>query len=69
LPRRRLHTANVTAWSEWEFARLARRAGTVILDARSREKYDLLHVTGAINLSFPDIAVTTLREQIPDPST
>jgi hypothetical protein len=55
--------------SEQESARLAQRAGTVILDARSREKYDLLHVAGAINLSFPDIAVATLRERIPDRNT
>ena len=54
---------------EREFARLAQRADTVILDARSREKYDLLHVSGAINLSFPDIAVASLQERIPDPST
>ena len=54
--------------TEREFARLARLPGTVILDARSREKYDLLHIAGAINLSFPDIAVATLRERIPDRS-
>jgi hypothetical protein len=38
----------------------------VILDARSREKYDELHIRGAINLSFPDIAVDSLRRTIPD---
>ena len=55
--------------TEREFARLARLPDTVILDARSREKYDLMHVAGAINLSFPDIAVTTLWERIPARST
>src|SRR5262245_5851469 len=55
--------------TEREFARLARLPDTVILDARSREKYDLLHVAGAINLSFPDIAVATLRQRIPNRST
>jgi hypothetical protein len=40
-----------------------------VLDARSREKYDELHMAGAVNLSFPDIALDTLRQAIPDPST
>ena len=47
--------------SEDEFIRLARLPGTVILDARSRPKYDALHVRGAINLSFPDITVDEPR--------
>ena len=55
--------------SEAEFIRLSREPGTVILDARSREKYDELHVKGAVNLSFPDIAVETLRAAIPDVAT
>jgi hypothetical protein len=54
--------------SEREFVRLAGQPGTIVLDARSREKYDELHVAGAINLSFPDIAVVTLRDTLPDPS-
>src|SRR4051812_2701477 len=33
--------------SEDEFIRLARTRGTVILDARSRAKYEALHVRGA----------------------
>ena len=55
--------------SEEEFLHLARMPGTILLDARSREKYDQLHLAGAINLSFPDIAVETLRHTIPDRST
>jgi hypothetical protein len=39
--------------TEEEFLRLSREPGTIVLDARSREKYDELHVAGAINLSFP----------------
>lgn len=38
-------------------------------DARSREKYHELHVKGAVNLSFPDIAIGTLRSTIPDTAT
>jgi rhodanese-like protein len=55
--------------TEAEFLRMSREPGTIVLDARSREKYDELHIAGAVNLSFPDIAVETLRRTIPDPST
>ena len=54
---------------EDEFLRLAREPGTVILDARSERKYAELHVKGAINLSFPDIAVASLARTIPDKGT
>jgi len=54
--------------SEDEFIRLSRLPGTVILDARSRQKYDELHVKGAINLSFPDIALDSLAGVLPDKS-
>jgi hypothetical protein len=52
--------------SEKEFLRMSREPGTVILDARSEQKYDELHVKGAINLSFPDIAIESLKQAIPD---
>jgi hypothetical protein len=55
--------------SEAEFIRMSREPGTVILDARSREKYDELHVKGAINLSFPDISFETLGRVLPDKKT
>jgi len=55
--------------SEAEFIRMSREPGSIILDARSREKYDELHVKGAVNLSFPDIAIETLRATIPDVGT
>lgn len=54
--------------SEDDFIRMSRESGTIILDARSREKYDLLHIKGAVNLSFPDIAVETLKQTLPDKS-
>jgi rhodanese-related sulfurtransferase len=54
---------------EEDFLRFARERGTVVLDARSREKYDELHIAGAINLSFPDIALEALRREIPNRST
>ena len=55
--------------SEAEFLRMSREPGTVVLDARSREKYEELHVKGAINLSFPDIAIESLARAIPDKQT
>ena len=55
--------------SEAEFLRMSREPGTIILDARSAEKYRLLHVRGAINLSFPDITIASLAQAIPDKNT
>ncbi len=55
--------------TEEEFIRMSREPGTVILDARSREKYNELHVKDAINLSFPDITVESLRSMLPDKNT
>ena len=55
--------------TEAEFLRLAREPDTIVLDARSRERYDELHVAGAVNLSFSDIAIDSLRRTIPDPAT
>src|ERR1051325_10230793 len=54
--------------SEEEFLRLSGEPGAVILDARSSEKYGVLHVKGAVNLNFSDITAASLREAIPDPS-
>ena len=39
---------------------MSREKGTIVLDARSKDKYDLLHVKGAINLPFTDIAVESV---------
>jgi hypothetical protein len=52
--------------TEAEFIRLSKEPGTIILDARSRAMFDLLHVKGAVNLSFPDITVESLARLIPD---
>jgi hypothetical protein len=48
---------------------MSRQPGTVILDARSAEKYRELHVRGAVNLSFPDITVESLERLVPDRGT
>src|SRR5260221_9720793 len=52
--------------SEADFLRMSGEPGTIVLDARSKQKYDLLHVKGAINLSFPDITVASLAATLPD---
>jgi hypothetical protein len=52
--------------SETEFVRLSREPGTTILDARSAQKYDELHIKGAINLSFADFASESLARTLPD---
>jgi hypothetical protein len=54
--------------TEAEFIRLSKEPDTIVLDARSREMFDLLHIKGAINLSFPDITVDSLARTIPDKS-
>jgi hypothetical protein len=55
--------------SQEEFIRMSREPGSVILDARSREKFEELHVKGAVNLPFPDIAVESLKAAFPDKNT
>ena len=55
--------------TESEFIRMSRDSETVILDARSSEKFALLHVSGAKNLSLPDITEEELARIIPSKST
>jgi hypothetical protein len=55
--------------SEEEFLRMSRDPETIVLDARSREKYDELHVKGALHLSFPDITYESLARRIPRKTT
>lgn len=52
--------------TEEDFIRMSHELGTIVLDARSQEKYNELHIKGAINLSFPDITVDSLRRTLPD---
>jgi len=55
--------------SEAEFIAMSREPGTIVLDARSRQRFDELHVKGAIHLSFPDITIESLGKAIPDRKT
>jgi phage shock protein E len=55
--------------SEGEFLRMSIEPGTVVLDARSSEKFREMHIRGAINLSFPDITAESLARVIPGKTT
>jgi len=55
--------------TEEEFLRMAADPATIILDARSAEKYAMLHIRGARNLSLPDFTETELARIIPTKST
>ena len=54
--------------TEADFLLMSREPGTIVLDARSKAKFDQLHIKGAINLSFPDITVASLKKTLPDKS-
>jgi phage shock protein E len=52
--------------SEDDFIRAAAEPGTVVLDARSRDKYEQIHVKGAVHLAFTDFTEEALAKVIPD---
>lgn len=52
--------------TEDEFIKASKEPGVIVLDARSKQKYDELHIKGAVNLSFPDITVESLATMFPD---
>jgi hypothetical protein len=52
--------------TEDDFIRMSKEEGTIVLDARSKDMFDLLHVDGAINLSFPNIDIESLKKTLPD---
>lgn len=71
-----LDVAEAAAWhregrrlTEEAFIVMSEEPNTIILDARSKQKYDELHIKGAVNLSFPDITVDSLQQLIPDRNT
>lgn len=55
--------------TERQFIGMAAEPGTIILDARSSEKFALLHVKGAKNLSLPDITAEELARIVPSRDT
>lgn len=55
--------------SEADFLRMAAEPGTVVLDARSADKFALLHVKGAVNLPFTDFTAGSLAKVLPGKDT
>ncbi len=55
--------------SQDDFIHMTGEQGTIVLDARSDDKFALLHVKGARHLSFPDITADELAKVIPDKSS
>ena len=55
--------------SEDEFLKMAADSSTVILDARSKNRFERIHVKGAVHLAFTDFTEEALRKVIPDKST
>lgn len=55
--------------TEEDFIKMSSDTATVIFDARSDAKYQLLHIKNAKHLSLPDITETELAKIIPDKNT
>ena len=55
--------------TEQDFLRMAADPATVVLDARSREKFLQLHVKGGLNLSFSDMTEDELAKVLPSKSS
>ena len=55
--------------TEDQFAAMAAEPGTVVLDARSADKYALRHIRGAASLPFTDFTAESLARVIPAKST
>jgi hypothetical protein len=52
--------------SEDDFIKMAKEEGVIVLDARSKAMFDLMHVAGAINLNYSDIDVNSLKKVLPN---
>lgn len=52
--------------SEDDFIKMSKEEGVIVLDARSKAMYDLMHVEGAINLNYSDIDVNSLKKLLPN---
>ena len=55
--------------TEEQFAAFAAELGTVVLDARSADKYALRHIRGAVSLPFTDFTAESLAKVIPAKTT
>ncbi len=55
--------------TEDQFLAMSSEPGTVVLDARSADKYAMRHIKGAVNLPFTDFTVESLARAIPEKTT
>jgi hypothetical protein len=55
--------------TEEQFAAMAAEPGTIVLDARSADKFKLRHIRGAVSLPFTDFTVDSLAKVIPEKTT
>ena len=55
--------------TEEQFATMAAEPGTIVLDARSADKFTLRHIHGAISLPFTDFTADALAKVIPEKTT
>ncbi|EDY17087.1 rhodanese-like protein [Chthoniobacter flavus Ellin428] len=55
--------------TEEQFAAMAAEPGTVVLDARSADKYALRHIRGAVSLPFTDFTAESLARVLPAKDT
>jgi hypothetical protein len=52
-----------------KFNELSKEENTIILDTRSKEMYDRMHIKGAIHINFSDFTQQRLAEVIPSKDT
>ena len=55
--------------TEEEFLKMAAQPGTVVLDARSKDRFERIHIKGALHLAFTDFTADALHRVIPDQHT
>jgi rhodanese-related sulfurtransferase len=55
--------------TEEQFAAMAAEPGTIVLDARSADKFRLRHIKGAVSLPFTDFTEDSLAKAIPTKTT
>lgn len=60
-----IHRVNRVITQE-KFLEMAAEKGTIVLDARSADKFAMLHVKGAVNLPFTDFTQESLAKIAPD---
>ncbi|TGL46776.1 rhodanese-like domain-containing protein [Leptospira kemamanensis] len=53
--------------TEDQFLKMMTEEGVVVLDARSENRYKLLHIKGAVNLPFTEFTKDSLATVIPEP--